>query len=90
MISDRTKASHAVRRQQGKRGGQVPILPASVRERIVSERAAKRTLQSIATGLNDDAVATAKGGTWHASTVAHVLKSVALEAELETNRGESE
>ena len=86
MIAARTKASHEVRRNRGQRAGQEPILPAAVRKRIAKERKAKRTLQGIADGLTADGIPTAKGGTWHASTVAHVLRSFNLETELEAKR----
>ena len=41
-----------------------------------------RTLAAIVADLNDRAVPTARGGRWHPSTVAHVARSVALDAEL--------
>jgi DNA invertase Pin-like site-specific DNA recombinase len=82
-ISERTAASHRVRRATGRRAGQHPELPAEVRARIVDEIAqGDRSLRSIAAGLNADKVPTARGGAWYASTVAHVARSVALEAEL--------
>jgi len=82
LIGARVAASHRVRREQGKRAGQSPLLPAAVRERIASERNAGRTMRAIADDLNGDAVPTAKGGTWHASTVAHVLRSLDLDSQL--------
>lgn len=82
LISDRTRASHQVRRQRGQRAGQVPILPTEVRERIARESAEGRTLRAIAGDLNAEGVPTAKSGRWHSATVAHVVRSVALEKEL--------
>lgn len=82
-IGERVKATHAVRRAQGKRAGQPPLLPDKVRRRIVRERAKRLSLGAIATQLNEEGVPTATGkGEWHASTVAHVLRSVALDEEL--------
>ena len=79
MISKRVKRQHQARRDRGVRWGidqgPRPVLPDSVRARIVAERDAGKTLRAIAEQLTADEVPTAKGGTWHASTVAHVLKS---------------
>ncbi|HML01625.1 MAG TPA: recombinase family protein [Acidimicrobiales bacterium] len=85
-IGERVKATHAVRRAQGKRAGQPPILPQRVRRRIARERAAGRSLKEIADKLNTDKVPTARGGTWHSSTVAHVVKSVELDEELANSK----
>ena len=82
-IGERVKATHAIRKAQGKRAGQPPLLPDEVRRRIANERAKGRSLGAIAKMLDDEGVPTAsKGGHWHASTVAHVLQSVALDEEL--------
>lgn len=89
-IGERVKAAHAVRRAQGKRAGQLPQLPEKTRRRIARERAAGRTLGAIAGKLNDDGVATASGqGSWYPSTVAHVVRSVALDEELAHSRAPS-
>lgn len=82
VIGERTADAHRVRRDRGERVGQEPILSAPVRRRIASEVRKGRSLRSIAQDLNDRGVATAKGGTWHASTVAHVARSVARDASL--------
>ena len=81
-IGERVRAVHQIRRAQGKRAGQPPLLSQAVRLRIASERAEGRSLGAIARTLNSDDVPTAMGGTWHASTVAHVLRSVELDDEL--------
>ncbi len=81
-IGERVKSVHAVRRSQGKRAGQAPVLPREVRSRIATERGAGKSLNSIASILNDEGVPTAKGGRWHASTVAHVVRSVRIDQEL--------
>jgi DNA invertase Pin-like site-specific DNA recombinase len=81
-IGERVKATHAQRRAQGKRAGQAPILPQRVRRQISQARASGKSLRSIADELNVKGVPTARGGRWHASTVEHVLRSVALDEEL--------
>ena len=81
-IGERVKATHAVRKAQGKRAGRAPVLPENVRLRIAAERAKGLSLGAIASILNNEGVATAMGGSWHASTVAHVLHSVELDEEL--------
>ena len=86
LIGERTADSHAVRRSQGKRAGQQPILPSKVRNRIARERQADYTLQQIADGLTADKIPTAKGGKWYPSTVAHVLRSLDVEAALRAKK----
>ena len=81
-IGERQKAVHAVRRSQGKRAGQAPLLPEAVRLRIAADRAAGRSLNAIAAALNHEGVPTAKGGVWHASTIRHVLQSIEVDADL--------
>ena len=86
-IGERTKATHAIRKAQGKRAGQPPVLPKAVRRRIVADRDKGLTLAAIAEGLNKADVPTAAGGKkWYPSTVAHVLRSVALDEELVQTR----
>jgi DNA invertase Pin-like site-specific DNA recombinase len=85
-IGERVREVHARRRTEGKRSGQLPMLAESVRRRIAVERATGRSLSSIAVGLTADGVPTAHGARWHASTVAHVLRSVELDQELRTSR----
>lgn len=87
-IGERVRTVHAMRRAQGKRPGQAPLLPHHVRQRIAQERDEGRSLGSIADELNAESVPTAMGGRWHASTVAHVLRSVALDQELARIREE--
>lgn len=83
-IGERVRAVHALRRAQGKRAGQAPILSEAIRQRIVSDReGGGLTLAAIAAALNRDGVPTAKGGLrWYPSTVAHVLRSVEVDREL--------
>lgn len=82
-IGERVKAVHAQRRAQGKRAGQAPILPQMVRRQIARARTKGGSLRSIAEELNAEGVPTAMGGRWHPSTVAHVLRSVAIDKELD-------
>jgi DNA invertase Pin-like site-specific DNA recombinase len=85
-IAERVAASHQVRRARGQRAGQRPELPEAIRTRIADEVTDGRALRAIAQDLNAESVPTARGGIWHASTVRHVARSVALEAELATIR----
>jgi hypothetical protein len=71
-----------VRRSLGKRAGQAPILPESIRLRIARAHAQGKSLNAIAVALNDEGVPTAKGGKWYASTVAHMVRSVGIDQEL--------
>ncbi|MGH6877019.1 MAG: recombinase family protein [Rhizomicrobium sp.] len=82
-IGERVKATHAIQKAQGKRAGQPPLLPEKVRRRIVNERTKGQSLGATTDKLNKAGVPTAsKSGRWYASTVSHVLRSVALDAEL--------
>jgi len=81
-IGERQRAVHAVRRSQGKRAGQAPLLPERVRSRIAADREAGKSLNAIASALNDEGVPTAKGGVWHASTIRHVLQSIDVDEDL--------
>jgi len=81
-IGERAKSVHAVRRSQGKRAGQAPLLPEEVRLRIAREHFEGKSLNSIAVALNAEGVPTAKGATWYASTVRHVVQSVTVDNEL--------
>jgi len=81
-IGERVKATHAIRKAQGKRAGQRPQLPDEIRQGIAREHAQGESFGAIATRLNEEEVPTARGGRWHASTVRHVVQSVALDEEL--------
>jgi DNA invertase Pin-like site-specific DNA recombinase len=81
-IGERVRDTHAVRRAQGKRAGQPPILPQPVRDRIYAEHLAGRSLSQIARDLDADGIPTAKGGRWWPYTVSHVIESVKLDYEL--------
>ena len=81
-IGERAKSVHAVRRSQGKRAGQAPLLSDDVRLRIAREHAEGKSLNAIAVALNGEGVPTARGGKWHASTIRHVVHSVEVDNEL--------
>ncbi len=76
LIGQRTKEALAQKRLAGVVFGRHRTMPSTVRERIESERSAGRSLAAIATGLNEDGVATAQGGRkWYPSTVAAAVRS---------------
>ena len=54
----------------------------AVRHRIVAMASSGMSLCSIARILNDEQVPTARGGRWYDSTIAHVVRSVALDGTL--------
>lgn len=80
LIGARTSAALQQLKSQGVRLGRPRTLPDDVTARIVRERGEGRTLAAIAAGLIADGVPTARGGTWHASTVRAVLASAELDA----------
>jgi DNA invertase Pin-like site-specific DNA recombinase len=70
LIGQRTKDALAVRKRQGAKLGRPRSVGDDVVERIMAERAEGKSLRAIATGLNEDGVATGHGGAkWYASTV---------------------
>lgn len=74
LISERTKVALAQKQAAGVRLGAPPLIGPDVAVRVRRERDAGATLREIAAGLNGDRVPTARGGTWHASTLQRVLK----------------
>jgi DNA invertase Pin-like site-specific DNA recombinase len=80
LIGERTKAALAVKRAQGTRLGRPVKLTLEIRQFICQARGNGYTLQSIANTLTAKGIPTAHGGSWRPGTVAHVLKSVALDA----------
>jgi DNA invertase Pin-like site-specific DNA recombinase len=78
LIGQRTKDALAAKKAAGVRLGRPQSLPLEVVRRVVAERDAGRTWQSIADALVSDGVPTARGGTtWRVSTVQAVYKSQA-------------
>jgi len=74
LTSQRTRAALARARARGVRLGRPPTMRAHVIERIKRERAAGRSLATIANGLNADRVPTAQGGRrWYPATVRYTL-----------------
>jgi DNA invertase Pin-like site-specific DNA recombinase len=73
MISTRTREKLASLRAQGVHVGRRCAVPADVRERIASARAAGGTFRTIAADLNAAGVPTGQnGGRWHAASVRRV------------------
>jgi DNA invertase Pin-like site-specific DNA recombinase len=82
LIGQRTSAALQQKKAQGARLGRPRTLDAAVSARIAAAREAGQTLTAIAGQLNDEGVPTARGGRcWFPSTVAGVLRSVALDQE---------
>ena len=74
LIGQRTREALAVKRAEGVRLGRPPEIPAAVADRIRRARDEGQTLRQIAEVLNDQKVATARGGRWQPSTVARVIQ----------------
>lgn len=80
LIGARTSAALQQLKAQGVRLGRPRKMAAEVSARILRERGEGKSLAAIAEGLNEDGVATARGGArWYPSTVRGVLNSVALD-----------
>jgi DNA invertase Pin-like site-specific DNA recombinase len=86
LIGQRTREALAAKKAQGIHVGRRRAVPEPVVRRILNEREAGRSLQSIADGLNADGVKGSTGGRWYATTVRVVLRSVELEAQLRRAR----
>jgi DNA invertase Pin-like site-specific DNA recombinase len=80
LISQRTAAALAVKKANGVRLGRPRAINQKVANRVVEERQAGATLQTIADRLTVAGVPTSqRGSRWYASTVASLLRSVALD-----------
>jgi DNA invertase Pin-like site-specific DNA recombinase len=89
MIGERTSTSYVERRKRNPdaRFGPPVRLPDDLRHRIKSMHDNGTSLNAIARTLNEESVPTAKGGRqWYPTTVAHVVRSVALDAEANATR----
>jgi len=81
LISERTTAALAVRKQQGQKLGRPVLLPDSVRQQIGQYRQQGLSLRAIAAKLQEAGIPTATGkGSWQHQTVASVLQSLKVEA----------
>jgi site-specific DNA recombinase len=80
MCSERTSAALDARRARGLRLGPAPLVEVNP-ELVARVRALYAsggfTHASLAARLNDDGVASPRGGKWHATTVARALRSAA-------------
>jgi DNA invertase Pin-like site-specific DNA recombinase len=74
IIGERTADALAAKREQGWRPGRPVVMAGDVEQRIVELRGEGLSMARIADVLTGEDVPTAKGGRWHASTVAMVLR----------------
>ena len=84
--AERSAAARARAKTRGVRfGGPVRISQEAV-DRVLALRAEGLSKNATAKQLNAEAVPTARGGKWYASTVAQVERTLALDAEAEERR----
>jgi len=74
LIGERTVAALAAARERGVQLGRPRSLAAESEARLHELRDSGMTLVATAEALNAEAVPTAHGGRWHASTVARISK----------------
>lgn len=76
LISQRTKDAMKAAKERGIHCGTTSTIPLEIVERVVNERRAGKTWQSIADGLDDDNVKTARGAQfWQVGSVQSVFYS---------------
>ena len=75
-IAERTSAAMQKKAAAGQHMGRRSVLPSETIDRICAEREAGLSMARIAETLNAEAVPTATGKTWHASTVRQVLMRI--------------
>jgi len=75
LIGVRTREGMAQRKAEGVRLGRPVELPDKVYRRVLAEHAAGRSMSAIAAVLTAEGVPTARGASWHASTIRRVLMS---------------
>jgi len=81
IIAERTTAAMQAAKRRGQRLGRPVQLPEQTRVQICRLRADGLTLQAIADQMAAEGIPTARGLGWYPSTVAAVLRSVALDGE---------
>lgn len=81
LNGQRTRDGMAQRKAEGKHIGRKRQLPPETVERIKAARASGASMAKIATGLNEDGIATSQGGAeWYPSSVKAVLDSMTRES----------
>jgi DNA invertase Pin-like site-specific DNA recombinase len=86
LIRQRTRDALQALRSRGVRLGRPVAVSGRVRASVAAWRASGCTLAAIAAYLNAEGVPTAQGGArWYPSTVAAVLRSMALDEEVRTS-----
>ena len=86
LIAQRTRDALDVARRNGQRLGRPVEIDQDIRRRIAREFHDGSSLSEIARTLTREGVPTARGGRWWPSTVQSVLRSLALDCEVETTR----
>ena len=81
LIAQRTRDALDAARSKGTRLGRPVEIDEDVRQRIAREFHDGASLSGIARTLNREQVPTARGGSWHPSTVRCVIRSVILDRE---------
>lgn len=80
VIGERTAAAIRAKQARGEAHGRPVALLPSAEARLLALRGQGLGARRIATALNDEAVPTAHGGTWHPSTVTRILTRLGISA----------